>query len=92
MNTHRTPFVDGTRTATQGRLDLAGYNTLDISNMSFDANAQMYFNGVNNYITISSGVIDETFSGTRNWTIAQRVNYAGTNSYYPQFNKGTFLA
>lgn len=49
LNTHRTPYVDGTRSATQGRLDLAGYNTLDLGNMSFDTNAQMYFNGVDDY-------------------------------------------
>jgi hypothetical protein len=76
LNTHRTPYVDGTRSATQGRLDLAGYNTLNIGTMSFDTNAQTYFNGIDDYTTINPGVIDEIFSGTRSWTIAQRVNYA----------------
>ena len=43
-----------TRSATQGLLDVAGTTQIDLSNVSFDANAQMYFDGTNDYVDISS--------------------------------------
>jgi hypothetical protein len=43
-------FVDGTRSATQGLLPLVGNSTLDLSNVSFDSNAQMTFDGTNDSI------------------------------------------
>jgi hypothetical protein len=42
---HPTPFVNGTRTATQSILDLTGTHTIDLSNMIFDSNALPYFDG-----------------------------------------------
>jgi hypothetical protein len=48
---HATPYVDGTRSATQGLLDLTNTATIDISNASFDSNAQMTFDGTDDYIT-----------------------------------------
>jgi hypothetical protein len=50
---HETPFVDGTRSATQGLLDLTGNSTIDISNVSFDSSAQMTFDGTNDYAPVS---------------------------------------
>jgi len=47
-------FVNGTRSATQGLLDVAGTNQIDISNVSFDANAQITFDGTNDYINIGN--------------------------------------
>ena len=45
-----TPFVNSTRSATQGLLPLIGNSTLDLSNVSFDSNAQMVFDGTNDFI------------------------------------------
>lgn len=70
LNTHRTPYVDGTRTATQGRVDLAGYNTLDLSNMSYDANAQMVFNGIDDKITTTT--CSGAFRDNQNFTLSIR--------------------
>lgn len=51
---HVTPFVNGTRSATQGLLDRTKNSTIDISNVSFDSNAQMTFDGTDDYINDAS--------------------------------------
>jgi len=48
---HATQFVNGTRSATQGLLDLTGNSSIDLSNVSFDSNAQITFDGTNDSIT-----------------------------------------
>jgi|694.fasta_scaffold153893_2 hypothetical protein len=62
LNSHATPFVNGTRSSTQGLLDLTNRNTINLSNVSFDANAQITFDGTNDYVdcgnlSISAGKI-----------------------------------
>jgi hypothetical protein len=47
---HATPFVNGTRSATQGLIDRTGTSTINISNASFDSNAQMTFDGTDDYL------------------------------------------
>jgi hypothetical protein len=49
---HATPFVNGTRSATQGLLDRTSISTINISNASFDSNAQMTFDGTDDYIEV----------------------------------------
>jgi hypothetical protein len=43
-------WTSGTRSNTQGLLDLTGNNSIDLSNVSFDSNAKMVFDGTNDYI------------------------------------------
>ena len=50
-NTKATPFVNGTRSATQGLLDLTGNRTIDLANVSFDSNSQVTFDGTNDYLS-----------------------------------------
>ncbi len=50
---HATPFVNGTRSTTQGLLDLTKNETITLSNMSYDSNAQMTFDGTDDYFEIS---------------------------------------
>ena len=64
-----TPFVNGTRSATQGLLTLVGTDTIDLTNMSFDSNAKMLFDGTNDYVSIPT----YTF-GNGNWTVSMVVN------------------
>jgi len=54
--THSTPFagVAGTRSNTQGLLDISGYNNTVTLNTSYDANAMMYFDGTDDYINAST--------------------------------------
>jgi len=50
---HPTPFVAGTRSATEGLIDLTGNSSIDLSNVSFDSNAQIVFDGTDDVITVS---------------------------------------
>jgi len=77
--THSTPFVNGTRSATQGLKDLTGNSTIDLTNVSFDSNAQMTFDGTDDYIT--AGNNPYLAPGTGNFTYSCWINPAGY-SYY----------
>ena len=62
---HATPYVDGTRSATQGLLDLTNNATIDISDVSFDSDAQMTFDGTDDQLIVDNIGIDnysESFS------------------------------
>ena len=62
---HATPFVDGTRSTTQGLLDRTNTATIDLSNTSFDSDAQMTFDGTDDQLTVNNIGIDnysESFS------------------------------
>jgi hypothetical protein len=50
---YTTPFIDGTRSSTQGLLPVIGNSTIDLSNVSFDSNAQMTFDGTNDYASVT---------------------------------------
>ena len=50
---HVTPFVAGTRSATQGLLPIVGNSSIDLSSVSFDSNAQMIFDGTDDKIDIA---------------------------------------
>ena len=84
---HATPFVNGTRSSTQGLLGLSDKVGLDLSNLSFDATAQPTFDGTNDYIDVATdfGTLDqysfewvENASSTHRMPIASRTN---TNFY-----------
>ena len=82
------------RTATQGLLDLTGNSTLDLSNTSFNSNAQMVFDGTNDYITAGTGIL----SGTGDFTIEAVIqsDYQETGgtvfANYPAGNLQTFFS
>lgn len=55
VNSHATQFVKGTRSNTQGLLDISGRgNTVTLANMSYDANAQPFFDGTDDCINPGS--------------------------------------
>jgi len=64
------------RTATQGLLDLTGNRTIDLSNVSFDSNAEIDFDGTDDYISIPS----YTF-GNGNWTLNMWINASNFSNY-----------
>ena len=47
-------YTAGTRSVTQGLKDLTGRSTIDLTNVSFDANAQMTFDGTDDTISVNS--------------------------------------
>jgi hypothetical protein len=72
---HATQFVNGTRSATQGLLDLTGNYSLDLSNVSFSSTAQVTFDGSNDYIDILNST--SLFSGTQDLTVEAAYNMQG---------------
>lgn len=52
---HPTPYItpEGTRSATQGLLDLGGSSSIDLTNVSFNADAQIVFDGTNDRIALT---------------------------------------
>jgi hypothetical protein len=57
---HATPYTPGTRSATQGLLDLTGNTSIDLSNVSFDSNAQMVFDGTDDRIALTPSLTYNT--------------------------------
>ena len=52
---HATQFIAGSRTATQGLVDLTGTKTVDLSSVSFDASADMEFDGTDDVVLVTGG-------------------------------------
>jgi hypothetical protein len=57
VKTHATPFVAGTRSATQGLLPVIGNSTIDLTNVSFDSSAKMVFDGSDDRILTSENIV-----------------------------------
>ena len=57
LKSHATPYVNGTRSVTQGLKDLTGRSTIDLTNVSFDANAQMTFDGTNDSLVVGNNAV-----------------------------------
>ncbi len=62
INTHPTQFTTGTRSTAQGLLDRAGNETITLSNMSYDSNAQMSLDGTDDNFQISDPGVGTSFS------------------------------
>jgi len=56
QNSKATPFVAGTRSATQSLLPAVSSETLDVSNVSFDSTGALIFDGTNDYIPLSTNL------------------------------------
>jgi hypothetical protein len=52
IKNHRTQYSSGTRSATQGLLDLTGNSSIDLSNVSFDSTSRKVFDGTDDYMAI----------------------------------------
>ena len=66
---HATPFINGTRSSTQGLLDLTGNNIVNLSNLSFDSNAQMVFDGTGDYADVSVTELFQPQNTTDGFTV-----------------------
>ena len=80
---HPVQFTAGTRSATQGLQDLTGNSTIDLSNVSFDSNAQMTFDGSNDYGTISDATLFDF--GTGDFSMEAIVRGTDTSNYRTVF-------
>ena len=90
LKSHVTPFTAGTRSATQGLLPLAGNSTIDLSNVSFDSNAQMTFDGTNDYIAASNPA--DYRMGTSNFTLECVMKQSKTTGHCLLESRGDSLA
>jgi hypothetical protein len=89
LKPYMTPFVNflSTRSETQGLLPLVGTNTIDLTNVSFDSNAQMVFDGTNDYLTISDSTSLQ-FGDV--FTVNAWVNPTNLNARYGVFTTRRF--
>jgi|11BtaG_2_1085332.scaffolds.fasta_scaffold03191_3 hypothetical protein len=83
FNSIATPFTDTSRSSTQSLIDLKKTRNIDVSNVSFDSNAQMNFDGTDDYVNLVS---DITFKTTGGWTVESVVKY---NSVAGGYNNTT---
>lgn len=77
-NSFASPYVKGTRSATEGLLDLTGTTSIDLSNVSFDSDAMFQFDGTDDRIfagnpselSLSNGIgsIEAVVKFPRSWT------------------------
>jgi len=97
---HATPYVDGTRSTTQGLLDLTKNETITLSNMSYDSNAQMSFDGTDDQFVITDPGVGTSFSievvikvdNYSNGPIFISPNSVGIDHYFRVNSNGTIRA
>ena len=80
QKSYPTQFTTGTRSSTQGLLPLMGNSTINLSNVSFNSNAQMTFDGTDDKIDVSYySQVNNSLS--RSWEVIVRptanLSYAG---------------
>ena len=78
-----TQLMTGTRSATQGLLDLTGNSTIDLTNVSFDSNAQMTFDGSDDYISLG-----DLGLGAGPFTVSALIYPTLASTYHVFFRKG----
>lgn len=61
-NTHPTPYTSGTRPATESLVDLAGNSVIDLTNVSFNNDAQMVFDGTDDYMNVNLSLNSGNFT------------------------------
>ena len=70
---HPTQFSKGTRSNTQGLLDLTGNYTVNLTNAGYDSNANLRFNGSSNYITAYT--IPDSFWNAGSWSVSVWIKF-----------------
>jgi len=76
-------YTEGTRSVTQGLIDITGNSTIDLTNVSFDSNAQMTFDGTDDGIDLTGNILN-----VDSFTVEAIVNITSDGNY----NKPIFVA
>jgi hypothetical protein len=79
VKSHPTPFVNGTRSTTQGLLDVTRNSTINLTNVSFDSNAKIIFDGTNDYVSLGNS---NQFNLTNSVSIFAWVKINNLNSVF----------
>lgn len=74
---HATPFTVGTRSNTQGLLDLTRNYIPDLTAMTYDSSANPLFNNSSTYISVYS--IPDSFWNAGSWTASAWVKFTSIN-------------
>jgi hypothetical protein len=86
VKTHPTQFVNGTRSVTQGLLDMSRNSTINLTDVSFNNNAQITFDGTNDSLTVGNNITLKN----NNTSIEFVINYLNTpNGDIIQFGVGS---
>lgn len=70
---YMTPLVLGSRTTTTGLLDVTNNSTINLANAGY-SNGALYFDGTNNYLTVSNGPLTQL---SQNATLVSWFNWNG---------------
>jgi hypothetical protein len=85
-------FANGTRSATQGLIDLTGNSTIDLTNVSFDGNAQMEFDGTDDFIDLGSSTIwNLGQNGTIETVVRREGSVSANHRIWCTFNNSSHL-
>ncbi len=80
VNSHPTPYTSSSRSVTQGLIDVTGNETINLTTVSFDSNAQMVFDGTDDYLNVNTSLN----SGNFTYETVMSVN----DTTYPIFGAG----
>lgn len=87
---HATPFTAGTRSATQGLLDLTGNSTIDLTNVSFDSSAQPDWDGSSDFISAANSTSIQLSTDQSHTLEYMLYMNALPSSFYATIMKGSF--
>jgi hypothetical protein len=101
VNSHATPFVDGTRSSTASLIDLKETTDIDVSNVSFDSTGQPTFDGSDDCIDLgdslnsigSAATFETVFKATEtNDTYRIMLGWGYGNSNYSGIHIGSWTS
>jgi len=73
QKSYPTQFAAGTRTVTNGLVDLTENYTVNLTNAGYDSNANITFNGSSNYITAYT--IPDSFWNAGSWSVSVWIKF-----------------
>jgi len=90
LKSHATQFVNGTRSVSGSLFDLTGNSSVDLSNVSFDSNADINLDGTDDYIeTADSSLLDLTTDMSFEFVV--NADSSQGNSYPRLIDKSIYL-
>lgn len=77
QKSYATQFAAGTRSVTNGLVDLTENYTVNLTNAGYDSNANITFNGSSNYITAYT--IPDSFWNAGSWSVSVWIKFNAVN-------------
>ena len=87
---HNTPFIDTVRSVSGSIKDITGTHDLNVSNVSFDSNGQITFDGTNDYLEVAdNNSLDLTTNMSFEFIV--KANSSQSNSFPRLIDKSNYL-